>query len=462
MAVEQFDVAIIGAGQAGGPLGSAFGNAGRKTIVIERIHVGGTCVNEGCTPTKTMIASGDVAYRARRGADFGVETGEITISMEKIRERKRSNVRTWREGSEKSLIYTPNLELLMGEASFTGPKTIRVAANDGTVREIAAETIVINAGERPAPPRVEGADRVPYLTSTTIMELAIVPEHLVVIGGGYIGLEFAQLFRRLGSEVTIVQHGNQLLSREDPDIAEALHDILVDDGLTIYLNAQTKHVSGSEGAIDLTIEVDGKSIDIRGTHLLSAAGRIPNSDSLALDKAGIETDARGYIVTDDRLETNVPGVYAVGDIRPGPKFTHISYDDYRILQANLIDGGERSVLDRQEPYTVFTEPQLGRIGLSEEDAKRQGVTFKVATMPMSSVARAFEVDEPEGFMKVLVDPETEQILGAAILGINGGEIMAMLQIAMMGELPYTRLRDAVWAHPTLAEGLNNLFFSFRE
>ncbi|HEU0163824.1 MAG TPA: FAD-dependent oxidoreductase, partial [Thermomicrobiales bacterium] len=372
VAVEQFDVAIIGAGQAGGPLGSAFGNAGRKTIVIERIHVGGTCVNEGCTPTKTMIASGDIAYRARRGADFGVGTGEITISMEKIRDRKRTNVRIWREGSENGLTSTPNVELLMGEASFTGPKTLRVAANDGTVREIAAGTIVINAGERPAPPRVEGAEHVSYLTSTTIMELDVVPEHLVVIGGGYVGLEFAQLFRRLGSDVTVVQHGNQLLSREDPDVAEALHDILVDDGLTIYLNAQTTHVSGADGAIELTIAVGGETVDIRGSHLLAAAGRIPNSDSLALDAAGIETDARGYIVTDDRLETNVPGVYAVGDIRPGPKFTHISYDDYRILQANLIDGGERSILDRQEPYTVFTEPQLGRIGLSEEDAKRQG------------------------------------------------------------------------------------------
>ena len=462
VAIEHFDVAIIGAGQAGDPLAPAFANAGKSTVVIERAHVGGTCVNEGCTPTKTMIASGDIAYRAKRGPDFGVETGKVEISMTKIRDRKRKNVEIWREGSEKSLAEAKGVTLLMGEARFTEPKKLHVAMNDGSEREITAEIIVINAGERPAPLKAAGADSVPILNSTTVMELAVVPDHLIVVGGGYVGLEFAQLFRRLGSQVTIVQHGKQLLSREDPDIAEEMRKILVEDGLTIHLNSSTTGVSGSDGAIELTIECDGKEETISGTHLLAAAGRVPNTDLLGLKNAGIETDDRGYIPTSDRLETNVPGVYAVGDVRPGPKFTHISYDDYRVLQTNLIEGGDRSIEGRQVPYVVFTEPQLGRIGVSERDARKQGIAYRVASMPMSKVARAFEVDFPRGVMKVLVDPKSERILGAAILGLDGGEIMAMIQIAMLGDLPYTTLRDGIWAHPTLAEGLNNLFFSFQE
>ena len=462
MTNEHFDVAIIGAGQTGDPLAVAFAKAGKSTVVIEREHVGGTCVNVGCTPTKTMIASGDIAYRVKRAADFGVETGDVSISMAKIRERKRANVKTWREGSEKSLHDAEGVTLLMGEARFTAPHQLHVTMNDGGEREISAETIVINAGERPRPLSIDGADNVSILNSTTIMELAIVPDHLVVVGGGYVGLEFAQLFRRLGSEVTIVHHGENLLSREDPDIAEEMRKVLAEDGITILLNASPTRVSGSEGAIELTVEVDGDVQTIEGTHVLAAAGRIPNTDSLDLEKAGVETDKRGYIPTNDRLVTNVEGIYAVGDVRPGPKFTHISYDDYRVLQANLIDDGDRTIEGRQVPYVVFTEPQLGRIGLSEQDARKQKLDYRVASMPMSAVARAYEVDEARGVMKVLVDAESDRILGAAILGLNGGEIMAMLQIAMLGDLPYTALRDGIWAHPTLAEGLNNLFFSFKE
>ena len=462
MTNEHFDVAIIGAGQAGDRLAVAFAKAGRSTVVIEREHVGGTCVNVGCTPTKTMIASGDIAYRVKRAADFGVETGDVSISMPKIRERKRANVKTWREGSEKSLHDAEGVTLLMGEARFTGPRQLHVAMNDGGEREISAETIVINAGERPRPLTIDGADTVPILNSTTIMELAIVPDHLVVIGGGYVGLEFAQLFHRLGSRVTIVHRGEHLLSREDPDIAEEMRKVLAEDGITILLNASPTRIRGSEGAITLAVDVAGQEQTIEGTHVLAAAGRIPNTDSLDLEKAGVETDKRGYIPTDDRLATNVEGIYAVGDVRPGPKFTHISYDDYRVLQTNLIEGGDRTITGRQEPYVVFTEPQLGRIGLSEQDARKQKLDYRVASMPMSSVARAYEVDEPRGVMKVLVDAESDRILGAAILGLNGGEIMAMLQIAMLGDLPYTALRDGIWAHPTLAEGLNNLFFSFKD
>ncbi|MGI8483332.1 MAG: mercuric reductase [Thermomicrobiales bacterium] len=459
MAVEQFDVAIIGAGQAGGPLSSAFANAGKSTVIIEREHVGGTCVNVGCTPTKTMIASGDIAYRAKRAADFGVETGDVTISMTKIRDRKRANVETWREGSLKGITAPEGVTLLMGEARFTGPKQLRVTLNEGGERTIDAGTIIIDVGERPAPLKAEGAETTPYLNSTSIMELDEVPGHLIVIGGGYVGLEFSQLFRRLGSEVTIVQHGKQLLSREGPDIAEEMRKVLAEDGITIHLNSSATKIEGTTGAIELTVTGDGKKQIITGTHVLAAAGRIPNTDSLDLSKAGIETDDRGYILTSGMLATNVDGVYAVGDVTPGPKFTHISYDDFRVLQTNLIEGGNRSIEGRQVPYVVFTEPQLGRIGLSEYQAKEQGLAYQIARIPMSSVARAYEVDEPRGAMKALVDSGSKRILGAAILGLDGGEIMAMIQMAMLGDLPYTALRDGIWAHPTLAEGLSSLFSS---
>ncbi len=456
------DAIVIGSGQGGGPLASALANAGRKTVLIEREHVGGTCVNEGCTPTKTMIASGRVAYLARRGTDYGVETDEISIDMPTVRKRKREIVDSFRSGSEEGVKATEGLTLLMGEAHFSGPKEVTVTLCEGGTEMYTAETIIINVGERPSTLDIDGADSVPILDSTTVMELGEVPVHLVVVGGGYIGLEFAQLFRRLGAEVTIVHRGGQLMSREDSDIAGEMRTILEDDGIRILLNATTTSVRGSAGAIQLAVELDGDTESIEGSHLLAAAGRTPNADSLALAATGVEMDERGYIVVDEHLCTNVEGIYAIGDVTPGPKFTHISYDDYRILQANLIDGQSRSIADRIVPYTIFTDPQLGRVGLSETEAKRAGRAYRIARMPMSSVARALEVDETRGVMKVLVEPDTDQILGAAILGLEGGEIMSMLQIAMMGKLPFTALRDGIFAHPLLAESLNNLFFAFED
>lgn len=456
------DAIVIGSGQGGGPLASALATAGRKTVLIEREHVGGTCINEGCTPTKTMIASGRVAYLARRGSDYGVRTGELSIDMATVRTRKREIVDSFRSGSEAGVKATEGLTLLMGVARFSGPKEVTVTLNEGGTHVFTADTIVINAGERPATLDIGGADGVLILNSTTVMELGEVPSHLIVVGGGYIGLEFAQLFRRLGAEVTIVHRGEQLMSREDPDIAAEMRKILEDDGIRMLLNATTRSVAGSAGTIRLAVEVDGGTESIESTHLLAAAGRTPNSDSLALAATGVEMDERGYIVVDEHLRTNVDGIYAIGDVTPGPKFTHISYDDYRVLQANLIDGKSRSIADRLVPYTVFTDPQLGRVGLSERGAKRAGRDYRIARMAMSSVARAREVDETRGVMKVLVDPETDQILGAAILGLEGGEIMSMLQIAMMGKLPFTALRDGVFAHPLLAESLNNLFFAFED
>ena len=457
--IQTYDAIVIGAGQGGGPLASALEQSGKKVAMVEHEHVGGTCVNEGCTPTKTMVASARVAYLARRAADYGVSTGPISVNMEVVRKRKRDIVDSFRSGSEKRLVSS-GVDLLMGEGEFTGPKRLRVTLNDGGVREIEAETIIINTGLRPEIPSLEGIETIPTLNSTSIMELDSVPEHLLIIGGGYVGLEFGQMFRRFGSQVTVVQRGAQLLTREDKDVAEEVAKILREDGIEILLQTKLKRVTkDASGKIQLTVEAPEGERTLIGSHLLLASGRIPNTDMLNLAATGVTTNKHGMIQVNDKLETNVPGIYAIGDVKGGPAFTHISYDDFRILRTNLIEHGSASIKDRLLPYTVFIDPQLGRVGLSEEEARKQGLDIRVAKMPMSYVARALETDESRGFMKAIVDAQTKQILGAAILGLEGGEIMAMLQIAMMGKLPYTALRDGVFSHPNLSESLNNLFSS---
>jgi pyruvate/2-oxoglutarate dehydrogenase complex dihydrolipoamide dehydrogenase (E3) component len=454
----QYDAIIIGAGQAGGPLSTALAQAGWKTAIIERVHVGGTCINEGCTPTKTMVASARVAYLARRAADYGVHTGPVTVDMTVVRQRKRNIVESFRNGSQKRIESTEGVDLLMGEARFTGPKLVEVRLNNGETRQLTAGTIFLNTGDRPSKPPLSGLDRVSALDSTSIMELDIVPEHLLVIGGGYVGLEFGQMFRRFGSQVTIVQRGKYLLNREDPDVAGEVAKIMREDGIEVLLETapvQVEQLAG--GAIQLTVRTAAGERTLNGSHLLLAAGRTPNSDWLNLAAAGVQVDKRGFIQVNERLETNVPGIYVLGDVKGGPAFTHISYDDFRIIRTNLLEGGNATIRDRLVPYTVFIDPQLGRVGLTETEARAQGRNIKVATMPMNYVARALETDEPRGFMKAVVDASNGQILGCAVLGIEGGEIMAILQMAIMGKVPYAVLRDAVFAHPTLAESLNNLF-----
>jgi len=456
---QKFDAIVIGSGQGGTPLSRALAEAGMRTALIERQHVGGTCINEGCTPTKTMVASGRVAYLAQRGGDYGVHTGPIRIDMQKVRQRKRSIVDSFRNGSQARIENTPNLELIFGEARFTGPKTVAILAKDGGSRTISANYIFINAGTRASRPKLNGLDSVPALDNISIMELDTVPEHLLILGGGYIGVEFGQLFRRLGSRLTIVQSASQLLTREDPDIAEEIVNVLRQDGVEVLLNAKASRVEQAGENIRLEIESQDGSTKLVGSHLLVATGRTPNSDTLNLAAAGIQTDERGFIKVNDRLETTADGIYALGDIKGGPAFTHISYDDFRIIRANLLDKKAGSTKNRLVPYTVFIDPQLGRVGLSETEARAQGRKIHVAKLPMTSVARALEVDETRGFMKAVVDAESNQILGAAILGIEDGEIMSALEIAMMGKLPYTALRDGTFAHPTLAESLNNLFMA---
>ena len=461
---QHYNAVVIGAGQGGMPLARALAQAGRKTALVEREHVGGTCINEGCTPTKTMVASAKVANFDRRSADYGVQNGPVSVDMHKVRQRKRDIVKSFRSGNERRIEDTEGLDLLMGEASFSGPKELGIRLNgNGEMFQLTADNIFINVGARPANPPIEGLDSVPALNSTTIMELDELPEHLLVLGGSYVGLEFAQMFRRFGSEVTVVQRGKRLMSREDADVAEAVADVMRQDGLEVLLEARPLRVErGDNGEIQLTVRTPEGERKLTGSHLLVSAGRPPNTDALNLEAAGIETDKRDFVEVNERLETNVPGVYAMGDVKGGPAFTHISYDDFRIIRTNLLEGGDASVADRLVPYTVFIDPQLGRIGFSEQEAREQGRNIRVARMPMSYVARALEVDEARGFMKAVVDADNDQILGCAILGIEGGEIMAMLQIAMMGGLPYTALRDAVFSHPTLAESLNNLFAALDE
>jgi pyruvate/2-oxoglutarate dehydrogenase complex dihydrolipoamide dehydrogenase (E3) component len=455
---QTYDAIVVGSGQGGGPLSTALADAGMRTALIERKHVGGTCINEGCTPTKTMIASGRVAYLARRAADYGVHTGPISIDMQKIRQRKRDIVKSFREGSESKIKKAKNLELIFGEASFVDPKTLTIRSS-GVARQVFSQQIFINAGTRASHPKLDGLDTIPFLDNISIMELGELPEHLLVLGGGYIGLEFGQLFRRLGSRVTIVQSGTQLLAREDPDVADEVRKILEQDGIRVLLNVEATRVASDASHIRLEITNTGKATTLDGSHLLVATGRIPNSDSLNLSAAGVKTDAHGFIQVNDRLETNVSGIYALGDIKGGPAFTHISYDDFRIIRTNLLEHGQASTKNRIVPYTVFIDPQLGRVGITETEARREDRKIRVAKLPMSSVARALEIDETRGFMKAIVEAETNQILGAAILGIEGGEVMAVLETAIMGKLPYTTLRDATYAHPTLAESLNNLFMA---
>jgi pyruvate/2-oxoglutarate dehydrogenase complex dihydrolipoamide dehydrogenase (E3) component len=456
---DNYDAIVIGAGQSGGPLSTALARAGYRTAIVEREHVGGTCVNVGCTPTKTMIASARVAYLARRAADYGVHTGPITIDLARVRQRKRDIVASWRDGSQRRIESTDGVDLLFGEARFSGPKSIAVAMNDGSNRTLTARRYVfINTGDRPSRPPVPGLNEVPTLDSTSIMELDSVPEHLLILGGGYVGLEFGQMFRRFGSRVTIVQRGTQLLAREDLDIAEAVAEILREDGVEVLVQTDAVRVERSDGAIALTVRTgEGPERTLRASHLLVAAGRTPNTAALNLNAAGVDTDERGYIRVNELLETNVPGVYAMGDVKGGPAFTHISYDDWRVIRTNLLEGGKATVNGRLVPYTVFIDPQLGRVGLTEAEARARGHNVRIATLPMNYVARALEVDESRGFMKAVVDAETDQILGYACLGIDGGELMNMVEIAMLGNVPYTVLKEAIFAHPTLGESLNNLF-----
>ena len=455
-----YDVIVIGTSQGGRFLPITFAKAGRKVAVVERGHLGGVCVNAGCTPTKTMVASARVAYLAKRGGEYGVRTGPISVDLPAVRKRKQAMVEGARTNFESLIKPVTGLDLFRGEARFIASKTLEVSLADGETRTITAPLIFINTGARPKQLAIKGVDSVSVLNSTTIMEVDSLPEHLLIIGGGYIGLEFGQMFRRFGSEVTIIQHHPRLLMNEDEDVSDEVTKILRQDGITVLTGTTSQHVQLLNGRrIQLTVHAAEGEQRLTGSHLLAAIGRVPNTEALTPEAAGIRLDKKGYIQVNERLETNVPGVYAMGDVKGGPAFTHVSYDDFRILRTNLLEHGSASTLDRVVPYTIFIDPQFGRVGISEHEAKQQGRNIRVAKLPMNAVIRALETGETRGFMKAIVDANTQQILGCAILGLEGGEIMAIIQVAMMGKLPFTALKEGIFTHPTLAEGINTLFMT---
>jgi pyruvate/2-oxoglutarate dehydrogenase complex dihydrolipoamide dehydrogenase (E3) component len=442
----RFDAIIVGAGQAGPPLAGRLTEAGKTVAVIERKLVGGTCVNYGCIPTKTLVASAHTAHTARRGAEYGIGTGEVTVDMSAVKARKDRVMLDDRHGVESWLEGMSGCTLIRGHARFEGPHAIRV---DDEVLE--ADQIFLNVGGRATAPGIDGLADVDYLTNVGILDLAELPEHLVIIGGSYIGLEFAQMYRRFGARVSVVERGPRITAREDEDVSAAIQQILEAEGIDVHVGATgmriMKHDSGS--GFDL-YPVDGAD-PISGTHLLVATGRRPNTDDLGLDVAGIETDAHGYVVVDDQLRTTVDGVWAMGDCNGKGAFTHTSYNDFEIVAANLLDDDPRRVSDRVPTYALYIDPPLGRAGMSTAEVRASGRPALVGKRPMTKVGRAVEKGETQGFMKVLVDAETHEILGASILGVGGDEVVQDILDVMTAKLPYTAISRTMHIHPTVSE-----------
>lgn len=448
----KYDAIIIGSGQAANPLAKKLAAAGWKTALIEKKWIGGTCINVGCTPTKTLIASGRVAYLVKRSSDYGIHSTDWSVDIDAIIRRKNAHVLQARESSTKSLLETPNLDVHFGTATFTGQKELTVTKEDSSVTAMTAEHIFINTGTKPVIPTIPGLDKVNFLTSDTILDLIEVPSHLVIIGGSYIALEFGQFYRRLGSEVTILEQHEHFLVKEDDDIAAEIRKILEEDGIRILTGARVNSVAAK--GKDIEIDTAPK---ITASHLLVATGRLPETVALNPQASGIAVDEHGFIKVNEKLETSTPGIFALGDVKGGPQFTHVSYNDYVILSKNLFENGNRNIADRPVVYCMFTDPELGRMGLTEKEAREKGLNIKVAKMSAAHIARAWENDETRGLLKAIVDADTGKILGAAMLTTVGGELMSMLQLAMMGGLTYDVLRDGMFAHPTFAESLNNLF-----
>lgn len=457
--MQIFDAIVIGSGQGGTPLAKKLAKAGIKTAIIEKRLVGGTCINDGCTPTKAMIASAKAAHTISRSKELGIETGDFTVNLKNIIERKNKIVNSFRKSAEEGLEETANLSLVMGEATFTGKKTIEVL-KEGNVETYTADKIFINTGTTPQIPEIEGISDVPYHTSTSLLDVDKLPRHLIIIGGGYIALEYGQMFRRFGSEVSIIIREPVFLPREDEDISSCIRDIFIEEGIKIYVEAKTEKIYCTpNGDVLLTILMKGEKITIDGSDILLAAGRTPQTNTLNLDKTGVTINEKGYINVDEYLQTSEPGIYALGDVKGGPAFTHISYNDYIVLTKNIIQQSHISVKGRPIPYTMFTDPQLGRIGLTEMEARKQGFNIEAVTLSMDKVARGIETGETKGLMKAIIDKDTKQILGAAILGAEGGEVMTVLQVAMQGKITYEQIRENIFAHPLYAESLNNLFMS---
>jgi len=444
---EIFDAIIIGTGQAGPSLAQRMTREGMKTAIIERKLFGGTCVNVGCIPTKTLVASARAAHMARRGNDFGVTIeGQIKVDMKQVKSRKDAIVKQSNDGVTNWLKTMENLTVFEGHGRLESANSVRV---NGDLLE--AETIVVNVGGRALVPDMPGVHDIPYLTNSSMMEVDFLPEHLIVIGGSYIGLEFAQMYRRFGSRVTVVQRGERLVEREDEDVSEAIKEIIENEGIEVRLNAECAAFEKRGNQIAVTSNCPDGPEEAVGSHVLLAVGRKPNTDDLGLEAAGVELDARGYIVVDDELRTNVPGIWAMGDVNGRGAFTHTSYNDYEILAANMFDNDPRRVSDRITTYGLFIDPPLGRVGMTEAQVRESGREALVGKMMMARVGRARERSETQGFMKILIDAKSERILGAAILGIGGDEIIHSLLDVMYADAPYTVIQRAVHIHPTVTE-----------
>jgi len=449
----KYDAIVIGSGQAGNPLSFRLADLGWSVALVEEKDLGGTCINVGCTPTKTMVHRAQVAHYARNAARWGVKASEVAVDLAKIVAQKDEVVLSFRGGQQRRVDERKNLRLYRSRARFVAPHQVQVGEEI-----IESEKIFLNTGGRPRIPTIPGLREVPFLTNESILELTAVPQHLLVLGGGYIGLEFGQMFRRYGSRVTIIHNGPQIMPREDPEIAAELQKALQGEGVEFVLNARTEAVRGKRDAITLSCQLRAGGRDISGSHLLVATGRVANTDDLGLAKAGIATNKDGSVKVNARLETNLPGVWALGDCKGGPAFTHISYNDFQIVYGNIVEGKNLSTEDRIVPYCVFTDPQLGGVGMTEKEARLRGYQLKIGRCPMSNVARAIERGETAGLMKMVVHASNDRILGASILASEGGELVQILGAVMLANQPYTLLKGAVYIHPTLAEG----FFSLME
>jgi pyruvate/2-oxoglutarate dehydrogenase complex dihydrolipoamide dehydrogenase (E3) component len=450
MAAE-FDAIIIGAGQAGPSLAARFSKEGQRVAIIERKHFGGTCVNAGCIPTKTLVASAQVAHMARRAREYGVDTGAVFVDMQRVKARKDAVVAQSRDSLGKWLGTLDKVTVHRGHARFTAPTTVEVNGE-----RLSAGKIFIDCGGRAAVPKMPGLDAVPFLTNSSMMEIDFLPEHLLIVGGSYIGLEFAQVYRRFGARVTVVEMSERLISREDPDISEGVRQILEDEGVEVRLKAECLSVEKDGERIAMNLDCAIGAPHIHGSHVLLAVGRRPNTDDLGLDKAGVEVDAKGFITVDDQCRTNVEGIWALGEVNGRGAFTHTSYNDYEIVAANLFDNDPRRISDRILCYGLFVDPPLGRVGMTDQEVAKKGIKALAAKRMMSTVGRARERGEIKGFMKVVVDADSRRILGAAILGIGGDEVIHAVLDVMAAGLPYTAISRTMHIHPTVAEFLPTL------
>ncbi len=454
--MKKFDAIIIGAGQSGMPLANQISKKGFKVALIEEGQIGGTCINDGCSPTKTMVASAKVAHTVSRAGGFGIHVNGYKVDQAAIKKRKQYIVDLFRGGAESRLKKAGDIKIINGRGKFKTARTIEVTAGDGKVTQLQGEKIFINTGSETIIPDIEGLKDIPYLTSTSIMELEETPEHLIILGGGYIGLEFAQMFRRFGSQVTILDQAPRLVPKEDEDVCEEISRIFHQEKIETVFNAKTYQITRQQGQITLHYRNQDKDLSLTGSHLLIAVGRAPSSNNLGLEEIGVKTTEKGFVKVNDCFETSVKEIYALGDVAGSPPFTHMAFHDASLAFDHIYENKSQSNKDRLAPYCVFIDPQLARVGLNEQEAKQKNVPYKVGKFWMKHAGRPLETDEKDGFFKVLVDPDTRKILGATILSMNGGEILAVIQMAMIGNIPYDVIKTLPIAHPTLAESLNNL------